>query len=279
MLKETLFSSKVLTIITHLLLIVVGVTMIVPFLWMFSTSLKDVTELYEYPPKWIPSHLNWQNYIKAMELAPFGRFYLNSLLVTFCITLGQMITACLAAYVFARIEFPGRDILFVIYLSTMIIPVQVTIIPLFLIVKQLGWFDTYQGLIIPFIARAFPIIFLRQFFMTLPKDLEDAAKVDGCGHLRFLWKILLPTARPALSTIGLFTFLFHWRDYLWPLVITNTTEMRTLPVGLRYFVSEQGTQFHYMMAASIIVTIPIVLIYLFAQKQFIKGVTMTGLKG
>ncbi len=253
--------------------------MVIPFLWMLSTSLKDVTELYEYPPKWIPSHLHWENYTKALELAPFGKFYLNSIFVTVCITLGQLITSCLAAYVFARIEFPGRDMLFVIYLSTMIIPVQVTIIPLFLIVKQLSWIDSYQGLIIPFIARAFPIIFLRQFFLTLPKDLEDAAKVDGCGRLRFLWKILLPTARPALATIGLFTFLFHWRDYMWPLVITNSTEMRTLPVGLRYFVSEQGTQFHYMMAASIIVTIPIVLIYLFAQKQFIKGVTMTGLKG
>jgi len=261
MLKETIFSSRVLTIITHLLLIIVGVSMIVPFLWMLSTSLKDVTELYQYPPKWIPSHFNWQNYIDALKLAPFGRFYINSIFVTVCITMGQLSTACLAAYVFARIEFPGRDTLFIIYLSTMIIPIQVTIIPLFLIVKEFNWIDSYQGLIVPFIARAFPIIFLRQFFLTLPKDLEDAAKIDGCGRLRFLWKILLPTARPALAAIGLFTFLFHWRDYMWPLVITNSAEMRTLPIGLRYFVSEQGTQFHYMMAASIIVTIPIAVSY------------------
>ena len=278
MFRETLFSPKFLTIVTHLLLIVVGVSMVMPFLWMLSTSLKDKTELYDYPPKLIPSRLNWQNYVEALKLAPFGRFYFNSIFITICITLGQLITAVLAAYVFARIEFPGRNILFIIYLSTLIIPAQVTVIPLFLIVKELGWIDSYQGLIIPFISRAFPIIFLRQFFMTLPKGLEDAAKVDGCGRLRFLIQIMIPTARPALAAIGLFIFLFHWRSYLWPLVITNSTKMRTLPIGLRYFVSEQSTQFHYMMAASIIVTVPIVLIYLFAQKQFIKGITMTGLK-
>jgi len=155
----------------------------------------------------------------------------------------------------------------------------VTIIPLYLILNALGWLDTYQGLTVPFLANAFTVFFLRQFFLTIPRELEDAARIDGCGRLRFLWQIMIPLARPALATITLFVFLSHWDDYLWPLIVTNSTSMRTLPIGLRYFVSEAGNQFHYMMAAALMAVAPVLAVFFAAQKQFIEGISLTGLKG
>lgn len=264
---------------SYFFLSLAAIVMIAPFLWMITTSLKGPLEVYRVPPTLLPTELHWENFSHVWETVPFGRFYLNTIVVTTVIVISQVTTAVLAAYVFARIEFPGRDLIFYLYLATLIIPGQVTMLPLFLLVSRLGWIDTYQGLIVPFLANAFAVFFLRQFFLTIPRDLEDAARIDGCGRIRFLWQIMLPLSRPALATITLFIFLGYWDDYLWPLIATNSTNMRTLAIGLRYFIEESGVQFNYMMAASLMAVLPVVIVFFFVQKQFIEGIALTGTKG
>lgn len=241
--------------------------------------LKGESEIYMYPPRWLPGELHWENFARAWRTVPFGRFYINSIVVTTIITVSQVLTAALAGYAFARLEFPGRDTIFYMYLATLMVPGQVTMLPLFLVMSRLRWIDTYQGLTVPFLTSVFATFFLRQFFATIPRELEDAARIDGCGRLRFLWQIMLPLSRPALGAITLFAFLGHWDDYLWPLVITNSTHMRTLPIGLRFFVEESGTQYHYMMAAALITLGPVLALFFAAQRQFIEGIALTGLKG
>jgi len=266
-------------ITAHTFLILTSFLMLAPFLWMVSTAFKSDAEIYVYPPRWLPSGLHWENFLYVWRTVPFWRFYLNSAIVTSVITAGQVVTAALAGYVFARVRFPGREFIFYMYLSTLFIPIQVRMLPLFLIMNRLGWIDTYQGLTVPFLANAFAAFFLRQFFATIPGELEDAAIMDGCGRLRFLVQILLPLSRPALAAITLFIFLGHWDSYLWPLIITNSITMRTLPIGLRFFVEESGTQYHYMMAGTLIAVIPIIALFFAAQKQFIEGIALTGIRG
>jgi len=270
---------RISSLLSHVFLIATSLVMIAPFLWMISTALKGESEIYMYPPRWLPNELHWENFIRAWRTMPFGRFYINSIVVTTIITVNQVFTAALAGYAFARLEFPGRDTIFYMYLATMMVPGQVTMLPLFLLMDRLGWIDTYQGLTVPFLTSVFATFFLRQFFASIPRELEDVARIDGCGRLRFLWQIMLPLSRPALGAITLFTFLGHWDDYLWPLVITNSTHMRTLPIGLRFFVEESGTQYHYMMAAALITLAPVLALFFAAQRQFIKGIALTGLKG
>jgi len=265
--------------LSHLVLVAGSLLMIGPFLWMISTAFKSEAEIYMYPPRWIPADFLWQNFVRAWNTVPFGRFYLNSIMVTGIITCGQVVTSALAAYVFARIQFPGRDAIFYLYLSTMMVPGQVTMLPLFLIMNRLGWINTYQALTVPFLASVFATFFLRQFFATIPVELEDAARMDGCSRMRFLWQIMLPLSRPALGAIALFTFLGHWDDYLWPLIITNSTRMRTLPIGLRFFVEESGAQYNYMMAAALITIAPVIALFFAAQRQFIEGIALQGIKG
>lgn len=264
---------------SYLFLITSSVFMIVPFLWMITTALKGSQEVYRVPPTLLPTELHWENFRHVWETVPFGRFYMNTILVTTIITVSQVVTAVLAAYVFARIKFPGRDLIFYLYLATLIVPGQVTMLPLFLLISRLGWIDTYQGLTVPFLANAFAVFFLRQFFLTIPHELEDAARLDGCGRFRFLWQIMLPLSRPALSTITLFIFLSQWDNYLWPLIITNTTNMRTLAIGLRFFIEESGVQFNFMMAAALMAVLPVIIVFFVAQKQFIEGIALTGTKG
>lgn len=264
---------------SYILLSTVSLVMIFPFIWMVFTAFKGNQEVYVYPPTFFPQEFHWDNFSHVLETVPFVRFYFNSLLVTILITVSQVITSALAAYAFARLEFFGRDFLFILYLATLVIPNQVTMLPLFLLVSRLGWIDTYQALVIPFLANAFAVFFLRQFFAGLPRELEDAARVDGAGRLRILMQIILPLARPALATITLFIFLSEWDSYLWPLIVTNTQAMRTLPIGLRFFVEESGAQLNYMMAGALMAVIPIILLFFAAQRQFIEGIAMTGTKG
>ena len=212
-------------------------------------------------------------------MVPFLRFYLNSIIVTTTITVTQILFSILAAYAFSRLDFPLKNILFMLVISTMLMPFQVIVVPTFLVIYKFGWINTYQGLIIPFLFNAFSIFLLKQFFMTIPKDLEDAAKIDGCGRMRFLFGIMVPLSRPAIGTVVLFTFLVHWKDYLWPLVITNSTNMRTLPVGLKYLITEGGEDYRLMMAAALMAIVPILVVFILAEKQFIRGITLTGLKG
>ena len=252
--------------------------MVFPFIWMVSTSLKELKEIFRSPYSMIPANLTILNFIKVWELVPFGRFFLNSIIMSSAITLSQLITCSLAAYAFARLRFWGRDVLFYMFLSTMMIPQQVIMIPVYAILNYLGWIDTYAALIVPFTASAFGTFLLRQFFKTLPRELEDAAKLDGCGHLRFLWSIVLPLSRPALSTLGVFTFMWSWNNYIWPLVVTNRMEMRTLQLGLATFRDEGGVNWGYFMAATVMATAPVLAVFLAAQRQFVRGITLTGLR-
>lgn len=264
----------------HLVLVAGGMLMVFPFLWMVSTSLKYPDEVFSYPPRWFPSKPNWGNYINAWNSAPFGRFFLNSVLTSGAVTLAQLVTCSTAAFAFARMRFPGREALFVAFLGTMMIPHQVTMIPNYIILSKLGWIDTYYALIVPFTAGAFGIFLLRQFFLTIPKELEDAATIDGCSYLRFLVSIMLPLSRPALSALALFTFMREWNSYTWPLIVTNSTNMRTLQVGLRFFISQEGGNLgHLLMAASMIATVPVLIVFFLAQEQLIEAMTATGLKG
>ena len=221
----------------YILLTLGAATMIIPFLWMFSTSLKESTDVFTYTFKLIPRPIIWDSYIKIWKLkdVPFLRFYFNSIFVAICVTIGQVITSSLAAYAFARLRFPGRDKLFFVYLATMMIPGSVTIVPLFALMRVMGWIDTYKALIIPAMFTAYGTFMLRQFFMTLPRDLEDAAKMDGCSLMGIYLKIILPLSKPALATLTTFVFLGNWTSFMWPLLVTNSAEMKTLPIGLAYF--------------------------------------------
>lgn len=270
--------NRVTRLLRHLVLIAAGVVMTVPFIWMVSTAFKGDGEIYIYPPTWVPAEIHLENFSRAWNYVPFGRFYVNSIFIAVTVTVCQVFTAALAGYVFARVRFPGRDAIFYMYVATLIVPTQVTMLPLFLIMNELKWIDTYQAMIVPFLASAFIAFFLRQFFSTIPLELEDAAKIDGCGRSRFIWQVLLPLSRPALASIGLFTFLGQWNNYIWPLIITNTTKMRTLPIGLRYFVEESGAQYNLMMAAAMITVAPVVALFFVAQRQFIESIARTGLK-
>ncbi len=264
---------------TYILLIVMSVLTVFPFVWMVGTALKSPQEIFAYPPTLWPAELHWENFRTVFERVPFLRFYLNSVIVTFIITFAQVFTATLAGYAFARLQFPFKKFLFAAYLATLIIPNEVTMLPLFLLTSKLGWIDTYQGLAAPFLASAFAVFFLRQFFMTVPRELEEAALLDGASRMRILMQIVLPLARPAIATITLFIFLGEWDNYLWPLIVTNSEAMRTLPIGLRFFVEESGSQLNLMMAGAVMAVVPIILLFFMAQKQFIEGISMTGSKG
>jgi len=264
----------------YILLGTTAVIVMLPYIWMISTSLKGPGEIFTYPPKLIPRAWRFQNYVEAWNAAPFGRYFFNSALVALVVTIGQLITCSLAAFAFARMEFKGKNVMFALLLSTTMISTQVTLVPSYLVLKALNWLDTYQALIVPFLANAFGVFMMRQYFMTLPRELEDAAKLDGCGRLRFLWQIVLPLSKPIIASQALFAFMSNWNAYLWPLIVTTSEHMRTLQIGLRYFVSQEGgTQWGLFMAATVFVSLPIVIFYLIVQKSFIEGIATTGIKG
>jgi len=250
-----------------------------PFIWMIVTSLKSPTEVFAYPPTWIPKEFQWSNYVEMWNKAPFGRYFMNSAIVAICVTIGQLTSCVLAAFAFARMEFKGKNVMFMIFLSTTMISSQVTLVPTYLVMRTLNWIDSYQALIVPFLANAFGVFMLRQSFRTIPKELEEAAKLDGCSRFRFLWQILIPLSKPILASQALFAFMGNWNSYQWPLIITNQDSMRTLQIGLRYFVSGEGsTQWGIYMAAALVVTLPVIIIYFLVQKTFVESMASTGLK-
>ena len=275
--------ERTLRISAYVVLIIGALSMIMPFLWKVTTSLKTLNAIFVQPKNWIqmfvPTMLVWQNYVDAWTKVPFGQFYLNSIIVGLAVTVGQVFTSSLAAYAFARLTFPGRDKLFFAYLATMMIPGSVTMIPVYVLMRVFGWVDTYQALIIPAIFSAYGTFMLRQFFMTLPKDLEDAAKIDGCGFFRIYMTIILPLSKPALATLTVFTFMGNWGSFMWPLLVTNTMTMRTLPIGLESFKTQYSTDWHLLMAGSVMVMLPIVIIFIFTQRYFVESIKLTGVKG
>jgi multiple sugar transport system permease protein len=253
--------------------------MLAPFLWMISTSLMGELDVFRFPPRFLPSSYRWQNYPDAMTMQPFGRYFLNTAIVATVSVLSQLMFCSMAAYAFARLRFLGRDRLFAVYLATMMIPGIVTLIPSFLLITTFGWMNTYLALVAPSLSSVWGIFLLRQFFMTIPRDLEDAARVDGASELMIFWRIILPLSRPALATLAIFAFMASWKDFLWPLIVTNRTDMRTVEVGIAGFNSLYATDWPHQMAAAVLVMLPVIVVFFAAQKYFVRGITMSGLKG
>jgi multiple sugar transport system permease protein len=265
--------------VIYLLLIISAVIMVVPFLWMLSTSLKGTQYILDPVPQLIPNPVVTDSYTRLFDLYPVGRWIFNSLLVAALATGGQLLTCSMAAYAFARIRFRGSNLLFLLYLATMMVPFQVTITPLFILMRILGWVNSYQSLILPQIFSAFGTFLLRQSFQTIPRELEESAFLDGASHLTVYRKIILPLARPALATLAVFAFMGSWNAFLWPLFVVNDPNLMTLPVGLSLLRGRYLTEWNLVMAGSVITIIPMLIVYIFAQKYLVKGFVMSGLKG
>ncbi|HMK38026.1 MAG TPA: carbohydrate ABC transporter permease [Bacteroidota bacterium] len=268
------------TVLRYLLLVLVAGLMVGPFLWMVSTSMMDQADIFRSPPRWFPERLNLKNYRAIMDLLPLGGMFLNSFTIALSATVGQVFSCALAAYAFARMKFRGHVVLYFVLLATMMIPPQVTMIPVFLIMKALGWIDTLYALIVPaFFGGAFGTFLLRQFFSTIPMDLEDAARIDGCGRFRIFWRIVLPLSRPALVTLALFTFMAYWNDLLGPVIYLSSVGKATLTIGLANLQSDvMITRYDLLMAGSVLSVLPILILFIAGQRWFVRGIAMTGLK-
>ncbi len=266
-------------IAAYLILGLVGLSMLVPFGWMLVASLRDKTEFFRQVGSLFPSGMHWENYLAAWVTVPFGSFFANSVLVAVLVTLGQLITCSFAAYAFARMRFRGREALFVAYLATMMVPAQVTMIPLFILMVKLRWIDSYAALIVPFLTGAYGCFLLRQFFLTIPQELEDAARIDGASHWVTYLRIIIPLSKPALAAFGVITFLGSWNSFIWPLIVINRPSMKTIPIGLQSLQGFYGDgNWAVLMAGAVIAALPMLIIFILAQKQFIEGIALTGLK-
>ena len=266
-------------VVLHVLLIAGSTVMLLPFFWMVSTSLKYPPEIFTYPPTWIPQIFAWDNYPNALTAVPFDRYYLNSFMIAISVVLLQLTTSSLSAFAFARLRFRGRDKLFMIWLATLMIPFPVLLIPNFIIVRILGWYDSYQALIIPPAFSAFSTFLLRQHYRGIPLEMDDAARIDGASSFRIWWQIVLPMSKTTLAAVAIFVFLGTWNDFLWPLVITYSDEMRTIPVGLSKFQGQYNTRWELLMAGAVTAMLPILVVFMMAQKWFIRGITITGMGG
>lgn len=259
-------------------LLVAAIIVLFPYLWMLSCSLKGESEIFTKEAQFVPRSIQWKNYIRVWQEYPLGQWLLNSSIVASVETLCVVVTSIFAGYAFSRLRFWGRDALFYLYLGTMMIPIQVTLIPSFLIIKHFGWINTYQGLFLPHLAAPFGVFLMRQFFFSIPFELEDAARIDGCNWLRVLVQVVLPLTLPAVSSLAIFAFTFSWNAFLWPLVVTNTKEMFTIQIGLASMKGEIMA-WDALMAATVLSALPILVVYLTFQRYFVKGIATTGLKG
>jgi len=278
--------------VIYALLVAGSVLFVAPFVWMVTASLQDVGDMFRWPPSWIPRNPSFDNYVEFFKQERIGRYFVNSAFVALSVTLLQLFFSSLAAYTFAKRRFPGRDMLFLVTLATLMIPGQVTLIPNYIILKHIpffggndylgnggsGWLDSYWGLILPQGASAFAIFLLRQYMKTIPDDLLDAARVDGGSEFRIYAQIVMPLCRPALAALAIFTFSYQWDDFFWPLVIVSSEELRTLPLGLALFVVRNRTVWDLLMAGSVIATLPVLIVFLVFQRHFIRGIAVTGMK-
>ncbi len=260
-----------------LLLAAACLVMAAPFAWMGLTSLMGQLEVFAGGGL-LPRAPRWSNYPEALTVQPFSRYFLNSLLFATAVAAGQVATSATAGYAFARLEFPGRDGLFMLFLSTMMVPAVVVLIPRFLMIEALGWIDTYQGLVSTELVSVWGIFLMRQYFRTVPRELEDAARVDGAGRVRIFWSVALPLAKPAVATLALFAFVDAWKNLLWPLLVTRSTEMRVVEVGIAAFHSTYEINWPYQMAAGVVAVLPIALLFLFTQRYFVRGIQLEGLR-
>ena len=258
-----------------------AVIILLPIAWMLSTALKESGSIFLFPPQWIPKPIRWDNFSKAVNAIPFWEFLKNTLIITAFGVVGQICSSAIVSFGFARLDFHGRDFLFFLLISTMMLPGIVTMIPVFMMFKAWGWLDSFKPLIVPsyFGSGVFYIFVIRQFFMSIPFELDEAARIDGCGTFGTFWHILLPLAKPALMTIAIFSFLGHWSDFMGPLIYLNDTSKFTLSLGLNLFRGMYNTDWNLLMAASLLIMLPSVVLFFFTQKQFVQGIVVSGIKG
>ncbi|HTE62090.1 MAG TPA: carbohydrate ABC transporter permease [Solirubrobacteraceae bacterium] len=250
-----------------------------PLLWMISSALKTRTEVLASPPSVLPATPQWGNFSDVFEQVPFARYLLNSALVATVVTVVSLLFHSMAAYSLARLRYPGRNVIFVAILSTLMVPFTVIVVPLFIIVDWLGWVDTYWGLIVPMIPHAFGIFLLRQFYLSLPRELEEAAIVDGASLMRVYWSIVLPLSRPILAALGIFFFLANWNNFLWPLIVTQSSDLWVVQLGIQQFTGQRASQYELIMAASTLAALPTLLLFFVLQRRLVEGIKLTGLKG
>ncbi len=277
--RQSVFWSRLNRVVLYLAIAVLFVLVVFPFYWMIVTSLQPQDAVFSMPPQLWPKHVTFQNYIDAWNSAPWLRYFGNTLFVAVASTLISLVTSSLAAFAFASIEFRGKEALFSLVLSVMMIPAATTLIPNFLIIRTLGWYDTFYALIIPFAASVFGIFLLRQYFMSMPRELWEAAQIDGASRMRFFRSIALPLAKPAIVTIAINSFLGAWTSFLWPTVMTQSQNKQLIEVALNAFLGEKNQQWAQLAAASVFTTIPIVVLFFFVQRQFIEGIGGGGIKG
>jgi multiple sugar transport system permease protein len=278
----------------YAILTVGGLLFVAPFVYMVSSSFQPISEIFSYPPKWIPTNPTLENYTGFFSSGhQIGRWVINSTITTGAITVAQLFFSSLMAYTFAKRKFPGRDFLFFLLLATMMFPAQVTVIPNYIILKVIplfggndlagvgghGWLDSYWGIIVPNLVSAFGIFLLRQYMKSIPDELLDAARIDGAGHFRIYWKVVLPLCRPALAALAIFTFQFWWAAFFWPLIVVSSPQLYTLPLGLALFQEQNRTVWNLIMAGSVVASLPLIVVFLLFQRQFVRGISVSGLKG
>ncbi len=283
--KDSLFGQKqsklLMDLLVYVVLSVVGIIFIMPFAWMVANSFKDIRGIYQYPPTFIPEVWRFDNYTEAWTLTHFDLGFLNSAIVAAAVVLGQLFTASLAGYAFARLRFPGRDKIFLLYISLMMVPFTVLLIPLYVQMRAFGWISTLQAVIVPFLFTPWGTFMMRQFMVTIPRELEDAARIDGCGFFRTYWLIILPLTKPALATLAIFTFVNTWNSFQWPLIVLGKPKVKTLPLLLASFQNQSGmrTPWHLIMAAATFVVIPVLVAFIVGQKYYVRGIVTSGIKG
>ncbi|CAM4160107.1 carbohydrate ABC transporter permease [Lederbergia lenta] len=263
----------------HTLLIIGSFIMVLPFIWMIITSLKTFNESMIVPPTILPETMEWGNYIKVFTQMDYLKYFSNTFFMTVGRTVGQLFLCSMAAYAFARLKFPLKNLLFILIIAVLMVPSQIVLIPTFAVMRTFGWIDTFYALIVPGVFSAFGVFLLRQFFMTIPRELDEAAKIDGCSFFGIYWRIILPLSRPALVALAIFTALASWNDFLYPLIMTNSDNMRVLSVGIANFQGQYKTDYPLLMAGSVLSAMPMILVFLFLQRYFIQGIALTGSKG
>lgn len=274
------FGRAVGQVLTYAIIITGAAVLMVPFFWMLSTSLKELPDIFTYPPRWIPDPIVWRNFSDALTWRRFDLYARNSVIVTLISVIGEAVSCSVVGYSFARIRFPGREKIFLLVLSTMMIPYPVLMIPNFMLFKLLGWIDTFLPLTVPsFFGKAFYIFLFRQFFRTISWELDDAAKVDGCSIWGVFWRIMLPLVKPVLGVVAIYSFMFHWNRFIGPLIYLNSMDKFTIPLGLDMYRSDQYIQWNWLMAGSFAAMLPCLLLFFFCQRFFIQGIVFTGIKG
>jgi len=276
--KGKAFTSTLVVGTKYSTLILLSLIFLTPLLWAFLNSLKELSEITTISPSWVPNKLRWKNYLEVWNTGNFPRYYLNSVLVTSCQVVGTILAASLMAYPLARLRFKGRDALFLFVIAGMMISPEVLVIPRYLLVVNLKWVDTYQGLIVPGLFTPFACFVFRQFFLSIPIEIEEAAIIDGCSRFRIFWQIILPLSKPAIAVMAIFRFTTSWNELLWPVIVTNSDKLRVLTLGLAMFKNEALVQINLLLAACILATLPPIIVYVLFQKLFVKGFTLSGLK-